>query len=257
MNGSARLHLVAPQGLPEVREGDDLVELVLHACREVAWSWCPGDCVVLAQKVVSKAEGRRVALGSVTPSPPALELAGTTGKDPRLLELVLRESVRVVRAVRGLVITQHRLGHVFANAGVDQSNVPSEAGDECALLLPQDPDASARAIADGLRERLGFDVSVLIVDSFGRPWREGVCGTAIGVYGLPAVIDRRGKTDREGRPLQVTLVAHADEVAAAASLLMGQADEGRPLVLIRGLPFDGEAAGIGALHRTSAQDLFR
>ncbi|WP_048440302.1 coenzyme F420-0:L-glutamate ligase [Caenimonas sp. SL110] len=255
--GAAGLQLIAPGGLPEVRQGDDLAALVLGGCTQADWTIRSGDCFVLAQKVVSKAQGRAVALATITPSQEALSLAQTTGKDPRMMELVLRESVRVVRAVRGLVITQHRLGHVFANSGVDQSNVPAADGQECALLLPLDPDASAKAIALSLKERTGCDVSVLIIDSFGRPWREGVCGMAIGAYGLPAVIDKRGRPDREGRALQMTVIGHADEVAAAASLLMGQADEGRPLVCMRGLAFDPAAAGIAAIHRSPATDLFR
>lgn len=255
----ACLLLEAPHGVPEVARGCDLAGLVLQACVRIGWAIADGDCFVLAQKIVSKAEGRDVRLDEVLPGARALALAEVVGKDARLVELVLRESVRVVRAAPGLLITEHRLGHVLANAGVDQSNVPGADG-ERALLLPEDPDRSARAIARSIAQRCGVRVAVLINDSFGRVWREGVCGTAIGVYGRPAVIDRRGVADRNGRALQVTRIGHADEVAAAASLLMGQADKGRPLVCVRGLGFDaGEAgqAGMAPVHRPAQMDLFR
>lgn len=254
---SSRLVLQALDGVPEVLPGTDLAALVLDACAASGWTLQAGDCVALAQKIVSKAEGRFVFVDEVRPGARALELAAVCRKDPRLVELVLSESVDVVRAVPGVLITEHRLGHVMANAGVDQSNVPAHDGRERALLLPRDPDASALSLARALADRCGVDVSVLINDSFGRPWREGVCGTAIGVYGLPALRDRRGAPDREGRPMQVTQVALADEIAAAASALMGQADEGRPVVAIRGLAFDPSAAGVRAVFRPRAQDLFR
>ena len=254
---AARLVLQALDGVPEVLPGTDLAALVLDACAASGWTLRAGDCIAVAQKIVSKAEGRFVFVDEVRPGARALELAATCRKDPRLVELVLAESVDVVRAVPGVLITEHRLGHVMANAGVDQSNVPELDGRERALLLPRDPDASARELAGAIAGRAGVDVSVLVNDSFGRPWREGVCGTAIGVYGLPALRDRRGAPDREGRPMQVTQVALADEIAAAASALMGQADEGRPVVAIRGLAFDPSAAGVRAVFRPRAQDLFR
>jgi len=253
----ARLELQALDAIPEVVPGTDLAVLVIDACAASGWALRAGDCIALAQKIVSKSEGRFVFLDEVRPGARALELAATCRKDPRLVELVLAESVEVVRAVPGVLITEHRLGHVMANAGVDQSNVPSLDGRERALMLPLDPDASARALAQAIAARAGVAVSVLINDSFGRPWREGVCGTAIGAWGLPALVDRRGAPDREGRPMQVTQVALADEVAAAASALMGQTDEGRPVVAIRGLPFDASAAGMRAVFRARAQDLFR
>ncbi len=254
---TASLRMQALAGIPEVLPGIDLATLVLDACAASDWRPQAGDCFVLAQKIVSKSEGRIVPLDEADPSPRARMLADRCRMDPRVVELVLRESVAVVRAAPGVLIVEHRLGHVMANAGVDQSNVPAHDGRACALLLPVDPDASARRIALAITERAGVPVSVLVNDSFGRPWRQGVCGTALGVFGLPALRDRRGEPDRQGRPLQGTLVAVADEVAAAASLLMGQADEGRPVVAIRGLRFEPTAGGIATVFRPRDQDLFR
>jgi len=254
---ASTLSLMAPATLPEVPVGCDLAGLVIDACIASAWTITDGDCFVFAQKIVSKAEGRYVCLDEVKPGPKAIELAIATAKDARLVELILAESRRVVRALPGLLITEHRLGHILANAGIDQSNVPDDNGRERALLLPQDPDQSASGIARDLLTRTGCRVGVLINDSFGRPWRQGVCGTAIGVYGLPALVDKRGTVDREGRIMQATLIAVADEVAAAASILMGQADEGRPLVCIRGLHTDWTQAGMQTIHRPAQTDLFR
>lgn len=213
-----------------------------------------GDVVVLAQKIVSKAEGREVSLASVTPSARAEELAGITLKDPRLVELVLRESTEVVRAVPNILIVRHRLGFVMAQGGIDASNVD---GTDTVLLLPIDPDASAARLRQALMALTGADVGVVINDSWGRAWRIGTVGTAIGVAGLPGLIDMRGKPDLNGRILRVTEIGHADEIAAAASLLMGQADEGRPVVILRGL---GRLAAEGTardLVRPVRQDLFR
>lgn len=250
------MSLLAPSAIPEIEPGCDLAQVILDACRRVDWTVIAGDCFVVAQKIVSKSEGRYVRLDDVVPCSEAVELAQVVGKDPRIVELVLRESVRIVRAAPGVLIVQHKLGHVLANAGVDQSNVPDESGTR-ALLLPEDPDTSARNIAQSISRHCSVPVSVLINDSFGRPWREGVCGTAIGVYGLPALIDRRGYIDRCGKPLQITTIGFADEIAAAASILMGQANESRPVVCIRGLPFDPDGGGISTLLRAPAFDLFR
>jgi coenzyme F420-0:L-glutamate ligase/coenzyme F420-1:gamma-L-glutamate ligase len=254
---AASLQLQALAGIAEVTTGDDLAAIVLQACAHTGWPVKAGDCFVLAQKIVSKAEGRSVVLDKVQPSERALALAETCRLDAKMVELVLRESVAVVRAAPNVLIVRHRLGHVMANAGIDQSNVPVPDGRPRALLLPLDPDASARALALDIAGRTGVPVSVVVNDSFGRPWRQGVCGTALGVYGLPALRDRRGVPDRQGRPLRHTFVAMADEVAAAASLVMGQADEGRPVIAIRGLPFDPKAVGIVPVFRPAEQDLFR
>lgn len=249
---AGRIELIALEGLPLVVPGDDLAALVGAALARADLVLHDGDVLVLAQKIVSKAEGRRVALADVTPSMEAQHVAEEVRKDPRLVELVLRESVRIVRAGPHVLIVEHRLGLIMANAGIDQSNV--EPGS--ALLLPANPDASAAR----LRARLapeGMRFGVVINDSFGRPWRRGTTGVAIGAAGLPALVDRRGEADLFGRPLQVTMIALADEIAACASLLMGPAAEGRPAVLLRGLDWTAPASPANALIRPASEDLFR
>ncbi len=229
-----------------VQAGDDLAALLVASGVIPR----PDDVLVVAQKIVSKAEGREVQLSSVTPSPRAEQLAQETGKDARIVELILQESVRVVRARPNLIIVQHRLGHTMANAGIDQSNV-SDSSDERALLLPVNPDASAVALS----AQLGCPV--IISDSFGRAWRRGTVGVAIGCAGLPSLVDLRGKPDLFGRELHVTLTGFADEIAAAAGLLMGQAAEGQPAVLVRGLRWSAPAFPATELVRPAQEDLFR
>ena len=246
-----RVELLAVPGLPMVKAGDDLARLIGERLKgDLALR--PGDVVVLAQKIVSKAEGRVVDLKTVTPSARAVELAAEVQKDPRLVELILSESVRVVRNRPNVLIVEHKLGFVMANAGIDQSNVAPQDGVERALLLPKDPDASAAA----LRTKLGA-TALLINDSFGRPWRRGTTGVAIGAAGLPAMLDLRGDPDLFGRTLQVTISAFADEIAAAASLVMGQADEAQPVVLVRGLSWKKPATNAAELVRPATEDLFR
>ena len=251
------LILTALPGIPEVVRGAELAQLLAAAILRAGKTLESGDVVVIAQKIVSKAEGRQVRLAEVMPSPRALELARTVDKDPRLVELMLGESREVLRAKPGVLIVEHRLGFVMASAGIDQSNVPCRDGEEVALLLPADPDESARRIRQGLRAACGVEVGVLIIDSFGRAWRNGVTGVAIGVAGVPALVDLRGRPDRDGRPLRVTQVAAADELAAAASLLMGQSDEGCPAVLARGFPYAARPSSAAELKRPRAEDLFR
>jgi coenzyme F420-0:L-glutamate ligase/coenzyme F420-1:gamma-L-glutamate ligase len=251
------LTLVALPGIPEVGRDADLAELLHAAIRRAGKTLESGDVVVIAQKIVSKAEGRCVHLTAVTPSARALELAHITGKDPRLVELMLRESREVLRVKPGVIVVEHRLGFVMANAGIDQSNVPGAEGEEIALLLPADPDASAHRLQQDLQGAGGVEIGVLINDSFGRAWRNGVAGIAIGVAGIPALVDMRGRRDRGGRYLRVTQVAAADELAAAASLVMGQADEGCPAVLARGFPYAQRAGSAAELVRPRAEDLFR
>ncbi len=252
-----KLTLIALPGLPEVVCGANLAALLLAAMKRAGEVLESGDVVVLAQKIVSKAEGRSVRLAEVTPTARALELAKITGKDPRLVELMLGESREVLRAKPNVLIVEHRLGFVMASAGVDQSNMPGGSGEEYALLLPENPDASAHRIQQDLLALGGVEIGVIINDSFGRAWRNGVTGVAIGVAGVPALVDLRGHPDREGRPLRVTQVAAADELAAAASLVMGQADEGCPAVLARGFPYALRASSAGELIRPHAEDLFR
>lgn len=250
------MQLMALTGFPQVARGDDLGTMTLAALRRDGLELRPDDVLVFAQKVVSKAEGREVDLASVTPGAAALELARTVRKDPRLVELVLRESRRVVRAASDVLIVEHRLGLIMANAGIDQSNVAGPEGD-CALLLPEDPDTSAVRLRERLAELTGCRAAVIISDSFGRPWRVGTVGVAIGCAGLPAALDLRGQPDLFGRPLRVTIVGHADEIASAASLLMGQANEARPVVLVRGLPARTPHRPAASLLRPSSEDLFR
>lgn len=247
----------ALEGLPEIRAGDDLVELVCVACETAGLALRDGDVVVLAQKIVSKAENRRLDLDAVTPSAEALALASKTHKDARLVEVVLSQSEAVLRSKPGVLVVVHQRGWVMANAGIDQSNLPG--GDQDAiLLLPIDPDASASAFRDGIMQRMGAKICVVIADSFGRPWRLGVVGIALGAAGFETLEDWRGRTDREGRLLAHTDIGRADEIAAAAGLLMGQADEGRPVVLMRGLKLESsERASAADMVRPAHEDMFR
>lgn len=253
------LQLTAVPGLPRIAPGDDLADLVAQSLARVSIELRNDDVLVFAQKIVSKAEGRRIDLNTVTPGARALEVAQTVRKDPRLVELVLRESRRIVRMARDVLIVEHRLGLIMANAGIDQSNVAEPGSGEFALLLPEAPDASAAGLRNHLAQLTGVAPGVIISDSFGRPWRLGTVGVAIGCAGVAASVDLRGQSDLFGRRLQVTVVAHADEVASAASIVMGQADEARPVVLVRGLPSPapGPQQPAAALIRPSEQDLFR
>lgn len=254
---AARLALTALEGVPTVRVGDDLSEIVLSSAARSGVTLADGDIVVLAQKIVSKAEGRFVRLRGVEPSSEARTIAMRTGKDPRVVELILREATEVVRTRPGVIIVAHRLGFVMANAGIDSSNVEDGQDEEIVLLLPENPDASALRLRQQLQARADVDVAIIINDSFGRAWRLGTIGTAIGVAGLPALLDLRGSPDRTGRRLQVTEVGVADEVAAGASLLMGQAAEGRPIVHVRGFPYPRRDGTAAELVRPREEDLFR
>lgn len=251
------LTFLAVPGVPEIRAGQSLAEVLAAALDRGGRTLAENDVVVFCQKIVSKSEGRLVALSGVEPSARARELASICEKDPRLVELVLRESTEVVRCVKDVLIVRHRLGFVVANAAIDQSNI--EGGGEYALLLPENPDASAARLRQEIFELLGVQVAVLISDSFGRPWRMGVCGTCIGCAGMNPLLDRRGKTDRFGRVLQVTQIAAADEIVAAATLVMGEADEGQPIVVASGVPAIYFSADNPActLVRSLEEDLFK
>jgi coenzyme F420-0:L-glutamate ligase/coenzyme F420-1:gamma-L-glutamate ligase len=250
------ISLFALAALPLVQPGDDLAKLLCASLQNDGLELRDGDVVVVAQKIVSKAEGRRVPLSSVQPSERSRALAEEVGKDPRLVELVLQESTEVVRHRRDVIVVEHRLGFVMANAGIDQSNVCHEEG-ESALLLPIDPDASCRALRAALRTATGADVAVIICDSHGRAWRNGTVGVAIGVAGMAALQDLRGKPDLFGRQLMITEVGVADELAAAASLLMGQADEGCPVVVVRGATLARREGSARELVRPREKDMFR
>lgn len=253
----ARLELIAVPGIPLVSPGDEIAGLVMSGLAGAGLELHDRDAVVVAQKIVSKAEGRFVDLATVEPSPRAKLIAREVAKDPRLVEVILSESRRIVRTARDVLIVEHRLGLVMANAGVDQSNVANPTGRELALLLPRDPDATATHLRDEFRHRSGREVAVVINDSFGRPWRMGTVGVAIGSAGIPALVDLRGAPDLFGRALRVTVIAYADEIAAAASLLMGQADEARPVVIVRGLEWRAANLPATALVRKPDEDLFR
>jgi coenzyme F420-0:L-glutamate ligase/coenzyme F420-1:gamma-L-glutamate ligase len=249
--------LVALAGVPHVRPGDDLHAIVRDALSRTGEALQDGDVLVIAQKIVSKAQGRYVDLASVTPSARAHELARSVDKDARLLELILQESREVLRVRRDVIVVVHRSGFVMANAGIDLSNVEDNAGDQRALLLPKDPDGFCTTLRGRLGESSGARVAVIVNDSHGRAWRNGTVGVAIGASGLPALRDLRGQPDLFGRPLRITQVGLADELAAAASLLMGQGAEGRPIVLIRGVQYDAGDGSAADLVRPRELDLFR
>ncbi len=251
------LEVVALEGLPLIKAGDDLAGLIVSAIERNGVAPRARDVLVVAQKIVSKAEGRMVDLATVEPSAKARALAAEVDKDPRLVEVILSESVRIVRAQRRVIIAEHKLGFIMANAGVDQSNVASADGSAHALLLPENPDRSAEALRREMKARTGVDLAIVINDSFGRPWREGTAGVAIGAAGLPALVDLRGRPDLFGRKLEVSVIGFADEVAAAASLLMGQANEALPAVLIRGLSWSAPESTAASLIRPPNEDLFR
>ena len=251
----AGIQLLPLRGIAEVMPGADLAALLTERLQQRPVA--EGDILVIAQKIVSKAENRYVELAGVTPSEQAMQLAAATDKDPRLVELILSESKRVVRHRPGVLIVEHRLGFVHANAGIDHSNIPQDARSEQVLLLPQDPDASAARIHAALRQALGVNIGVIISDSAGRAWRNGVTGIAIGAAGLPCLLDLRGEPDRYGNPLRVTEAGIADDLAAAASLVMGQAAQGIPAALIKGLELQGPHNNAAALLRDAQQDLFR
>jgi len=244
-------------GLPLVEPGDDLAAIIGEGVRLAGLTVEAGDIFVVAQKIVSKAENRYVDLADVTPSAQALELAKTVGKDPRHIEVVLSESTEVVRCRQNVMIVAHRLGFVMANAGIDESNIAHEGGHARVLLLPENPDASSERLRQGFRNAFGVDVGVIINDSFGRPWRNGVVGVAIGSAGVPSLRSMIGEPDLFDRALRITEVAVADELAAAASLVMGQGAEGQPVVHVRGFKSAAPARPAAALVRPREQDLFR
>jgi coenzyme F420-0:L-glutamate ligase / coenzyme F420-1:gamma-L-glutamate ligase len=257
MTTPRRLTLSVVPGIPLLQPDDDLGAIIIAAIDKAELVLSDGDIVVVAQKAVSKCQGRYVDLATVTPSWHARQIAIEVDKDPRLVEVILSESVRIVRKAPNVLIVEHRSGCIMANAGVDQSNVAPAAGQEPVLLLPMDSDATAEALCAALAARFSKRLGVIVSDSFGRPWRRGTVGIALGAAGIPSLRNLRGKPDLSGRPLQVTETGFADEVAAAASLLMGQADEGHPVVLVAGLAAAEASIPARALIRPAAEDLFR
>jgi coenzyme F420-0:L-glutamate ligase/coenzyme F420-1:gamma-L-glutamate ligase len=250
----AQLSLHALTGLPEVRAGDDLGALVGDALQRCALTPGDHDVLCVSHKIVSKAEGRVRDLRDVQVGVSARELASDTGKDPRVVQVILDESLEILRQREGLIIARHRSGAVMANAGIDQSNLGGD--EEQVICLPLDADASASALRDALGRRFERAPAVVICDSVGRAWRRGVVGQAMGAAGLPALRDLRGDTDRQGRELRVTFTGYADQIASAAELLMGEAAEGLPVVLLRGLRWHEPALAASALVRTPEEDLF-
>jgi coenzyme F420-0:L-glutamate ligase/coenzyme F420-1:gamma-L-glutamate ligase len=247
-----RYEVIGIEGLPEVRAGDDLARLVVEAAVAQRTPPRSGDVVVVSQKVVSKAEGRLVRLADVTPSPAAVSMAAVVERDPRLVEVILRESRRIVRMDRGLLIAETHHGWVCANAGVDQSNVDRDA----VALLPEDPDRSARRLRERMRELAGVEVAVIVADTFGRPWREGLTNVAIGVSGVAPLVSYLGHRDPAGRELQASVLAVADEIAGAAELVMGKLAR-IPVALVRGLGVPFGEHDSKALRRDPARDRFR
>jgi coenzyme F420-0:L-glutamate ligase/coenzyme F420-1:gamma-L-glutamate ligase len=245
--------------LPLIEPGDDLAELILLAVERAGMSLAAGDILVLAQKIVSKAEGRRVNLANIIPSQKAVDVSTQVDKDARLVELILQESNSILRSRPGTIIVEHRLGFICANAGIDHSNVSSDdpGNEDWVLLLPENPDASADKIRMRLEETSNVDLGVLIIDSHGRAWRMGTTGVAIGLSGLPGLVDLRGEQDLFGNTLRITQVGAADEIAAAASLVMGQAAEGTPVIHVRGFPYNLREGDLGEIIRPKEQDLFR
>jgi coenzyme F420-0:L-glutamate ligase/coenzyme F420-1:gamma-L-glutamate ligase len=252
MISDCEIRLIGVQGMPEVAAGDDLGSLIARAVRGMGIEIADKDIIVIAQKVVSKAEGRVLMLDRVTPSRLAEEWAAAHDKDPRMVEAVLGESRRIVRMERGVMICETRHGFVCANAGVDASNVAEGA----VTLLPEDPDDSAGRVQAALEQEYKARVAVIVSDTFGRPWREGIANVAIGIAGIAPLIDYRGQADSFGRPLRVTIIAVADELASAAELVM-QKSAGVPVVIIRGFDYEARAASARELIRPPEQDLFR
>ncbi|HEX7541992.1 MAG TPA: coenzyme F420-0:L-glutamate ligase [Anaerolineales bacterium] len=245
--------------MPLICPGDNLADMLLSSLHTARITLEDSDILVVAQKIVSKAEGQHINLATVIPSKEAIELAKRSEKDPRLVELILRESKEVLRVRPGTIIVEHRLGFVCASAGIDHSNVRGEDGnpEDWVLLLPEDPDRSALEIRRRIKIASGNRIGVMIIDSHGRAWRLGTIGTAIGISGLPGVVDKRGWQDLFGYRLKITIVAAADELAAAASLVMGEAAEGIPAVHVRGFPYPLRESSLKELIRSKENDLFR
>lgn len=254
-----KLTLTPLQNIPLIRQNDNLADILVNSLRSTNIELQNDDILVIAQKIVSKAEGRIRNLAEVAPSARAVELAQQTQKDARVVELMLEESNGILRARVGAIIVEHRLGFICANAGIDHSNVAGRGNEkeEHVLLLPENPDKSAQRLRGEIRQRTGINVGMMIIDSHGRAWRNGTVGVCIGLSGIPAVMDERGWKDLFGYTLQVTVVGVADELAAAASLMMGQAAEGTPAVHVRGFPYPLREGSLKELLRPKEQDMFR
>lgn len=252
-----QITVTAVPDIPMIEAGDDLVVIILERLQRASFPLEDGDVVVIAHKVVSKAEGRITRLSDVQPSDAAQRLADATDKDPRLVQLILDDSSDILRSRPGLIIAEHRLGFVCANAGIDRSNVAPVDEDDLVARLPLDPDRSARMMRERIRELAGKTVAVIINDTHGRPFRNGGVGVAIGVAGLAPVTNLRGQPDLFGYTLRHTTVGLADQLASAASLLQGQADEGRPVIILRGVPYEPVEGSSREMLRSKDLDMFR
>jgi coenzyme F420-0:L-glutamate ligase/coenzyme F420-1:gamma-L-glutamate ligase len=250
---AAEVRLIGLQGLPSVTPGTDLAQIIVEAAQAQGFTFSNGDILVVTQKIVSKAEGQLVDLHTITPSPFAVQVAKLQDKDPQVVEVVLRESKRVVRMAQRTIISETHHGFVCAHAGVDESNV---AGEGTVALLPVNADTSARRLRDDIRQRTGVEVAIIISDTFGRPWREGLVNVAIGIAGMDAMKDYRGLPDTAGRTLKVTTLAVADELASAAELVMGKLDR-VPVAVIRGYAYTPSDGNSSQLLRAPERDLFR
>lgn len=243
--------------MPLIEPGNRLGEIIANSLKSNDIRIQDNDILVVTQKIVSKSENRYVNLETLTPSDEALKIAAICEKDARLVEIILRESKEIVRCGKDTLIVEHKLGFICANAGVDHSNVRGDEGGIWYLLLPKDPDRSAREIREYFKQQEGVDIGVMIIDSHGRAWRQGIVGITIGTAGVPELVDMRGKTDLFGYALRITQVGAADELAAAASLVMGQSDESIPVVHVRGFPYQLADSKFSDVLRPKSKDLFR
>ena len=251
------LQLIAIEGIPLIEPGDNLAKIIIQAVKEQKIKLKSGDILVIAQKIVSKSENRYAYLKEVIPSSEAFRIAKKTEKDPKLVQLILNESARVIRYKKGLMVVENKLGFVHANAGIDKSNIEINNDNPKVLLLPKNPDGSALSIKKGIFRKIELNLGIIINDSSGRAWRKGIVGIAIGSSGVEALSDLRGKKDLYGNTLEITEVGKADEIASAASLLMGQADEGFPVILVKGITASNEVSDVKSLLRDRSEDLFR
>ena len=251
------LELLAIENIPLIEPGDDLVSILIQTIKEEKIKLRRGDILVIAQKVVSKSENRYAFLNDVTPSSEAIRIAKNSDKDPKLVQLILNESVKVIRQGRGVIVVENKLGFIHANAGIDKSNIESDAYNPKVLLLPKDPDNSALKIKEEIFRQTELKVGIIINDSSGRAWRKGIVGIAIGSSGVEVLLNLRGQKDLYGNALEITEVGRVDEIASAASLLMGQANEGLPVIIVRGIPETSKVNNVKSILRDKSEDLFR
>ena len=251
-----KLEVFALNNVPSIKEHDDIAKIILENSKEDNLAIQKNDIVVIAQKIISKSEGRLIDLETIVASEQAEKIAKQTSKDARLVELIIQESNEIIRIQDGIIIVEHRLGHVLANAGIDQSNI--EKGDGHVLLLPENPSKSADHIRRSIESSLDLEVGVIITDSMGRAWRHGTTGHAIGSSGVKTIIDLRGKSkDLFGRELQTTVIGLADQIASSAALVMGESDEGKPVAIVRGIDMPSDSDNVNDLIRSKEEDLFR